>query len=268
MMRWYNLVSFVALAVSLTACHGTGDGTASSPAKPLAISAEQLNAGFWQVSNLACTANDCTLKIALTPQKTCHLGDLDVIETDLSKFSTDPTVLVTLESLSNPKSVAGAHKVPLAQLKAGTAVEFKLPTSARGQWGLFLCKDSASRGRCLGKTVGRVTDLVMRDFAGAKHENGAFHSPDAVYLFQYLFIAGTSALSFRDMTTAALTPAVFEERWRFLTAQQVPPAERLGFDIAAGISRRLQSFPFDLAGGAITLPLAQESKDCQAGKQK
>lgn len=145
-----------------------------------------------------------SLRIGSSAKNGCAWGDLDAIEFEM-KASSKPSLLVTLEPLMGEGAVQ-TKEIGGFDLRKGFVTKFNVPKGP-AHYGLFVCKDSAGKQRCGGKTVTGMHNILNQYLAvgkpesetkGKQQENakvpGDVKDPsDKIYYFAYIFVNGGKA---------------------------------------------------------------------------
>ena len=96
------------------------------------------------------------IRLGSTTTNGCGWGDLDIINFELDA-SKEKGLLVTLEAVDGSGS-AQTKSILGVDLTKGFVASFNRPSP--GLYGIFVCKDSAKKGRCAGKSVAQPHALL------------------------------------------------------------------------------------------------------------
>lgn len=202
----------------------------SSP--EIAYSAEEVHLGI-KKKVLPQEVQGRMLHFAVTSEKRCMMGDIDIIKKDL-EHSPQPKLLLTLESLL-PGDTAFApvvHEISIDRLTGGYDVSFLIPeASSTYHLGLFVCSDSLGQGRCFvkDKQVEDLNDVLNRYLALEQKQKyqkdrslpvdrETIEAEDRIYFFNYLLISGNQ-LSVLDNSAPK---SAYEDLKKYLSAAGEP----------------------------------------------
>lgn len=137
------------------------------------------------------------LDFTISIPRRCPIGDADAIKLDLDA-SPEKRILISVEPL-DPADTSFKPQVEVVGpelLQTGRSVLFKVPLRERSiAMGVFVCKDSQKKGRCLGKPFEDLNAIFSEySKAGGVLKNPP---PDRTYFFQFLSIQkGESLVAF------------------------------------------------------------------------
>jgi hypothetical protein len=103
------------------------------------------------------------LSFSMALQKTCFIGDWDIIEAEMLA-SDRPKLLLTIESLEPGSTTPPAvTELSLPVLRAGAQISLPIPEpKGLTSLGIFICKDSDGTGRCAGKPLASIEELTRK----------------------------------------------------------------------------------------------------------
>jgi hypothetical protein len=207
------------------------------------------------------------LSIRLDPKAGCFLGALDELDMDLD-LSQKKNIILSLENIiPGDKSFKPLTKsVTFDQLSQGVSLEFSLPKiDDFAHLGLFICRDSSERHRCVGKQALGPSEAIVENIRADKK---IAHSPsDRIYFFQYLLIEKGGSLYLP--TPKFWDEAQIKEAWAPLLAKI--PAKQSQGGVTGGLFYSLQlnqllqppsSATFAPSSGDIQVRLGKHLRGC------
>ncbi len=247
----FALLAFVSVFARQNASAATQDGTASQPATKAARIAQGMKGRV-----------DLIVKIEVPTQ--CEMGDVDIMRYD-QYFDKNPVrrLILSLEAVS-PEDADFKPivlELPKLELLNGLKTTMNVPLGEKPrQLGLFVCKDSAREGKCLGKRsipLAKMYKFYSKKVSTTDRDN--FARNDKIFYFQYL-LATNSKIEILGADPQGASQSAKDEHYAnlsklVLSTGQSEESLKKTIQSVRNMTERANSQPVEMDGNKVRVKL-------------